>query len=489
MRPPESNTLPRFSPELKALHGGLSAAFAAFLDFAERDPEVYALHKFNKFEESPLMHYDLHRWPTLIDLRRSQLLEEMSLGVCRLIKRAPRRLFGGDAGRAAAYYGLPLERAQVALEALALTDDARGAISRGDFIDSAGGMKCLEFNLTAGLGGWETALQAQLVMEQPALQRFAKERGLVVHAQDTLHVLFKHLLEDMRRSVIPWEGECNLGVLFPDNDTPDAVGIEMATLLLNHHLKEVWEPEGVKGEVLIGTYSEVRDADGQRFTLRGKRLHGVLEHDARDRLKLAGPEFDARARSALGARTLCLYNGPAQELLDDKRNITLLSEHAESPLLSDAERELIRRHIPWSRKLERAHTTRGGARVWLPDLASARREELVLKAGRDYAGHSVRMGWATPAAEWDEAIRAALDSGGWVLQERVESQPYHYLRADGGVGPHNLIWGPFVFGDLYGGTMVRMNPAGRGTGIVNTRQGATMCALVIAEEAQQAAKG
>lgn len=477
---PEAVVPPRFSSELKTLHGGLAAANAAFLDFAEREPEVFARHKFNKFEESPLMHYDLHRWPTIIDLKRSRLLEEMSVKVCRLIKQAPRRVFGSDAARVAAYYGLDAERARVALEALALTDDMRGAVSRGDFIDSAAGLKCLEFNLTAGLGGWETALQADVVMAQPVLQRFAKEQGLRIHPQDTLRAFFTNILEDVRRG-IHWEGECNLGVLFPDNDTPGEAGIEMATFLLNHHFNEVLEGTGFRGEVLIGTYSEVQDAEGHRFTLRGKRLHAVLEHDARDRLKLAGPAFDARARAALAARTLTLYNGPAQEILDDKRNITLLSEHADSPLFTAEERELVHRHIPWSRRLERVHTTRGGERVFLPDLLTSRREELVLKAARGYAGHSVLMGWATPEAQWAEAVGNALDSGGWVVQERVESQPYHYLRADGGVGPHNLIWGPFVFGDTYGGTMVRMNPAGRGTGIVNTRQGATMCALVVVE--------
>jgi hypothetical protein len=482
MSKPES-VAPTLSPEeVQALHGELSAAAVAFLKFAERTPEVLERHKFNKFEESPLMYYDLHRWPVLIDARRDRLLEEVAVKLGRLVKRGPRQLLGGEPARIAGYYGVAPERARVVVEALAHTDDARGMLSRGDFIDSADGLKCLEYNMMAGLGGWETALKAQVVMDQPLLQRFAKEQGLRVRTQDTLRAFLGHILEDVRRSVTPWEGECNLAVLFPDRELPDPVGVEMATLLLNTTFSELLEAEGARGEVLIGTYGEVEDAEGHRFTMRGRRLHAVQEHDARDRLEVVGPAFDARVRAALSARTLCLYNGPAQEVLDDKLNLALLSENEDSQALSPEQRELVRRHIPWTRRLRRDHALRGGERVWLPDqVVASRRDGLVLKAGRAFGGKSVLMGRSLTARDWDDAVQTALDEGGWIIQERVEPRPYHFLREDGSVGPHILIWGSFVFGERYGGTMVRMNPMGQGKDVVNATQGAMMGALVVVE--------
>jgi hypothetical protein len=482
MLKPDAVSPPRFSEEVHALHRQLSQAAVDFLKFAERTPEVYERHRFHKFEESPLMYYELHRWQLLIDQRYNQQLEETSVRLARLVQRGPRLLLGGDPARIAAYYGLTPERAKAAVEALSLTDDARGALGRGDFIDSADGLKCLEFNFMAGLGGWETALKAQVVMDQPVLQRFTKEQGLRVQTQDTLRAFLAHILDDVRRNVRPWEGECNLAVLFPDNELPDPVGVEMATLLLNTTFGELLEAEGARGEVLIGTYGEVQDAGGHRFTLRGRRLHAMQEHDARDRMEVVGPEFDARVRAALAARTLCLYNGPAQEVLDDKLNISLLSENEDSPALSAEERELIRKHIPWTRKLTRTHTTRGGQRVWLPDEAAAsRRDGLVLKAGRAFGGKSVLIGRSMTAEAWEQAVQEALDAGGWILQERVEPRPYHFMRDDGSVGPHILIWGSFVFGERYGGTMVRLNPMGKGKDVVNATQGALMCALVLVE--------
>lgn len=470
-----------FSDEILALHGELSAAAVTFLKFAEQTPEVFARHRFHKYEESPLMYYELHRWPVLVDARRNRLLETVSVGLSRLVKRGPRLLLDGDPRRVAEFYGVSPERARAAVEALALTDDARGALSRGDFIDSADGLKCLEVNMMAGLGGWETALKAQVVMDQPVLQRFIKEQGLRVQLQDTLRAFLAHVIDDVRRTVT-WDGECNLAVLFPDGEPPDPEGSKMASLLLNSTFSELLEAEGARGEVFIGTYGEVKDAEGHGFTMRGRRLHAVQEHDARDRLEVVGPAFDARARAAVAARTLCLYNGPAQEVLDDKLNIALLSENAESPALSPEERALIHRHIPWTRRVRRTHTPRGGTQVWLPDeLTADKRDGWVLKAGRAYGGKSVLIGRAMTAEAWDEAIQEALAHGGWIVQERVEPRPYHFLRDDGTVGPHILIWGSFVFGERYGGTMVRMNPTGQGKDVVNATQGALMSALVVVE--------
>lgn len=465
-----------FPPDIKALHGGLSATGSAFLDFAERDPEVFARHRFEASEASPLLPYELHAWPTFIDGPRGGRMREMAVELCRLIKRAPRRLLG-DASRAAAYYGLTPERASAALEALARTDDARGAIGRGDFIHDGTDLKCLEFNLTAGVGGWQTAIQVQQVLAQPVMRRFAAERGLRVRLPRTLRDFFANIVDTVRRET-DWEGECNIAIVLPTSALQPAERVEMVARLFTAQLQELLQPEGARGEVLMAAYEEVRGAPGHRLTARGKRLHAVVEHDSRDRLKLAGPEFIAHAQAAFTARSVSLFNGPAQDVLDDKRNLVLLSEHQDSPALSPEERERVRQHVPWSRCLERAEVSRGGARFFLPELLASRREELVIKAARDFGGLAVLLGDTTPAPEWDTAVRKALDEGGWVVQERVRPAPYHYLGAEGAVVPYSVIWGLFVLGETYGGTVLRMGPMGRGTGVVNAMQGAILGALI-----------
>ncbi|WP_254614425.1 hypothetical protein [Myxococcus sp. CA056] len=476
MRAPEPIPGGTFPPDIKALHGRLSSAAAEFLDFAERVPETFARHSFAPSEASPLFPYQLHAWPLFIDATAVLAMREMATKLCRLIKCAPRRLLG-DAGSAAAWYGLSQERASEALDCLARTDDARGAISRGDFIHDGTSLKCLEFNLTAGVGGWETAFLVQQVMSQPVMHRFATEQGLRVRQPHTLRAFFANIVDCVRRDT-EWEGECNIAILFPPSGLPGPALAEQACRLFTSQLMEILRPEGARGEVFMTTYGAVKSAEGHRLTTQGKRLHAVVEYEARDRLLMAGPEFIENARAATSARSISLFNGPAQDVLDDKRNLALLSERVTSSALSAEEQALVRTHVPWSRRVERAHVERGGERVFLPELLSSRREELVLKAGRDFGGASVLLGASTPAPAWDEAARKALDEGGWVVQERVRSAPFHYLGPDGGVLPHSVIWGLFVLGETYGGHSLRLCPMGKGTGVVNVSQGAMFAALI-----------
>ncbi|NVJ05763.1 hypothetical protein HUW63_11040 [Myxococcus sp. AM001] len=465
-----------FSPEVKAQHGQLSPAAAAFLEFTERVPEVFSRQTFKPYEASPLIPYELHAWPTFVEGPVARQMREVAPALCRLIKRAPRRLLGAT-DRAAAFYGIPHERAHAALEALARTDDARGAIGRGDFIHDGTALKCLEFNMTAGVGGWETAIHVQQVLAQPAMQRFAVEQRLRVRQPRTLRDFFANLVDTVRRDV-EWEGECNIGILFSPSTLPDAGPAEQVSRFFTAQLQELLQPEGARGEVLMATYGSVESEPGARLTLRGKRLHAVVEYDARDRVALAGAAYVARAQAAFDARTVSLLNGPAQDVLDDKRNLTLLWEHVATSALSEPERELVRRSVPWTCRVERTHVERDGTRYFIPELLASQRESLVLKPGRDYGGESVRLGWATSAADWDTAVREALDVGGWVVQERVRPTPIHALGPEGTVVPYSVVWGLFVLGETYGGHFFRMCPMQRGTGVVNVAQGAVVGALI-----------
>ena len=41
-----------------------------------------------------------------------------------------------------------------------------------------------------------------------------------------------------------------------------------------------------------------------------------------------------------------------------------------------------------------------------------------------------------------------------------------------------MVWGLFVFSERYGGAFLRMQPAGNGSGLVNTHQGAEVGVMV-----------
>ncbi|MBV8199141.1 MAG: hypothetical protein JOZ15_00825 [Acidobacteria bacterium] len=159
-------------------------------------------------------------------------------------------------------------------------------------------------------------------------------------------------------------------------------------------------------------------------------------------------------------------------LLSDKRNLALLSEAAAGGggPLDDEERQLVDRHLPWTRVVARRTAVFRGEQVFLPDLLAGRREELVLKSAQSLGGKDVHIGRFLAAAAWDDAVRSSLAAPGWIVQEAVRSLPWLFQAEEDGADIYDAVWGIFVFGESYGGTFVRLLPRRR-QGTVNVAQG------------------
>jgi hypothetical protein len=200
-------------------------------------------------------------------------------------------------------------------------------------------------------------------------------------------------------------------------------------------------------------------------------VHALLEfHDGDGEIKIPFRYFKMER--------LNLVSGPIGALLSDKRMVALVSAGAESDEFTGAERELIRRHIPWTRRVEPARTRYRGGAIRLPDDLVARREEFVLKKACSIGGRFVHVGKFRTDAEWSDVIARALHDRDWVVQEYLETVPYCFQSGAAGAGRHDMVWGLFVFGDHYGGAFLRMQPSGSGSGLVNTHQGAEVGVLL-----------
>ncbi len=185
--------------------------------------------------------------------------------------------------------------------------------------------------------------------------------------------------------------------------------------------------------------------------------------------------------SSLKSGKLHTYNGPTTFLLGDKRNLAILSQLGSSDLFDAQEQSIIERHIPWTRRVITEETDFDGQTVTLPEFLLAEREKMVIKKSLSAGGSDVFIGRFTPPEEWKERVEAATASGDWVAQEEVRSLPFLYQNGDYGCSPHDVVWGPFVFGSTYGGTIVRAQPR-EWKGIVNLSRGATEGAIFELEE-------
>jgi hypothetical protein len=448
--------------DLRQRHARLSPYALKFLEFAADDSrrqrrlDLWSSGLPDWIQSYP---YQLQSWPTLLSGPKLREVSEISTGICRLIKSLPERLFAGNAERISSYYGLPVALLE---ELLAGPSGVEGALARGDYIDTESGLKCLEMNLSAQIGGWQLRLWADAFLRYGYLTEFVEREGLKLVYRDPFNILLRHILASAVKSAVGEGPEVNVcAVCAPDVWGPHSPAIigafdqEYRELLGSHY--------GREGVFVCCGYDLLRNSGGRIF-LGERRIHILLEYNV-----TRTPPF---VLDSFNRHEVHLYNGPMSQVWNDKRNLALLSEYQDSGLFDAGEAAFLQAHLPWTRLVVADFTEHQGERVYLPDFILARRESLVLKQALAARGEAVFIGQSTSAERWEKVLATALTQGAWVVQEEVESLPYLYQRGESGAMLHDVVWGLFAFGDTFGGGFLRMIPTGL-HGVINSAQGAT----------------
>ncbi|HEU4722925.1 MAG TPA: hypothetical protein VFS59_16310 [Gemmatimonadaceae bacterium] len=231
----------------------------------------------------------------------------------------------------------------------------------------------------------------------------------------------------------------------------------------------------------------VLHADPSELRQRGDE---VYYGDARvDLVYRDGSVLDLMSYAAEGVdvgpmRTLLRQNRVVSSIsaeLDQKSIFELFTDPALAErLFTVEERQVMRRHVLWTRILSARHTTSAvGERVDLPEHARAERESLVLKPNRSYGGDGVVVGHGVDQGTWESAIdRALTDENRWVLQQAapIPVKSFHVLDDDGAlhVEPFYVVMGfaPSRYG-------VALMARASQQQVVNVAQHGGMCAVMV----------
>ncbi|HLL47867.1 MAG TPA: hypothetical protein VK399_14235 [Longimicrobiaceae bacterium] len=470
--------------EAKQVHARWSPVNREFLEFVERHPAYLSRASFASLGEDPAYRkFPLQPWPLFIGPEQRREMEEVVLGIDRLVKSTLARFLRGDPARVIEYFrSVALDELdQSEFIALQLSEELlglllqeptgiEGALSRADYIETADGLKCIEFNAGSYLGGLSAHGVGELYRASPAIGRFLAGQGRRTREPRTLRALFRHLLEDTARMGAWKEGEFNVAVLARPHEE-DQVALhdpELYQRQMDAALADDGRSPG--GRVLLCATDDLVD-DGGVLTAFGHPVHAVVEqNDGSGDMRMVFWFFKQGRVN--------LFSGPITALLLDKRNLAMISENAESDEYTVAERALIARHVPWTRRLLPAETAFRGSTLRIPEDVLERRGEFVLKKATSLGGSQVHVGRFRGDDEWRAVVERALRENDWVVQEYLETVPYWLQSGESGVAPYDVIWGLFAFGDHFGGALMRMQPQGGGHGVVNTRQGAQVGALL-----------
>ncbi|HTZ42540.1 MAG TPA: hypothetical protein VMB79_01655 [Jatrophihabitans sp.] len=363
----------------------------------------------------------------------------------RLMLVLPDRCFGSDLDRYCAAINLAPSYAAVTRRHLTGQVPVHG---RADVFHDGTRFRLLEYNVGSELGGMEVGQLNRSFLAQPAFRAFSDEHGL------TFHDPIVGLVETFRQQAK------EIGVDNPVVGLVDGNGVLAGYEHLYGAIQENVGQHGI--EMHVGELHEVR-CEGDEVYLREHRIDlmqrfFITLEIADDEASLAAYDRLLAAHDRGRFRMVTTLEG---HLYTSKATLGLLHEPTFAALLTDAERDLVRRLVPWTRVLSPRGDFRSEAeQAELIERCRRDRESLVIKPGIGYGGFGTVIGSDATPQEWEQTL---TDSAGtdWVVQERVASRPEPVVNPETGeVEDWIANWGVFVDESGYNGAFIRaLKPA------------------------------
>lgn len=299
--------------------------------------------------------------------------------------------------RLCAWLGLPEAHARyIALD----PGEPDVVLSRADAFVTPSGPRFIEINSDAPAGFGYGDRMAEVIQELPVFRTFASRHP--VSYQPSGGKLVAAVREHAPR----------------ETSSPRVAIVDFAEVKTRPDqeiLRQAFEAAGVRCVLADPRELELRHG---RLELAGEPIHVVYRRTVLSELL----EREDEVRGFLNAYetgAAAFVNSFRCQVSEDKSLFALLTDEGFAELLDDGDRELCRRVLPWTRRLEeRRTTTPEGEPSELIPFVVEHRERLVLKPAHGYGGRSVFIGDETSASEWEAAVRSGLGQP-WVVQDRV----------------------------------------------------------------------
>lgn len=319
--------------------------------------------------------------------------------------------------------------------------DASGRLDA--FLDSRGGFSFVEYNAESPGGLLYGDVLSETFLQMEIVRQFARRypvRRVPVRP---------HILSTLLGCYKAWGGSNHPQIAIVDwSDVSTRAEFEIC--------REFFGTQGFRTIIVDPEELELRDgmlwAGDFRIDIVYKR---VVTGELLERGGLNHPLIHAARDHAV-----CVVNSFRVQMLFKKTLFVLLDDPETEVLFSRDEVSALRRHIPWTRRLQAGFTNYHSQRVDLLDLVAASRERFVLKPSSEYGGRGVTLGWECTAEQWQCALKEALGSS-FVVQERVEvlQEPFPSM-VDGNIelARRYVDFDPYTWsGNLVDGAGIRLS--------------------------------
>jgi hypothetical protein len=323
-------------------------------------------------------------------------------------------------------------------------------------------LKFAEYNGESPAGAGYSETLAEIFCTLPVMTAFSRRYD--VHS----YPLIAKLLDALATSYVDWGGT---------SKRPQIAIVdwrEVPTWSEFEILKERFEKMGVP--VVL---ADPRDLvfDGKTLAAHGTKIDLVYRRVLINDI-VAHPNDCEALVKAYSANAVCVANTFRCKIPHVKAFFAVLTDERNGGLFSHREREVIQRHIPWTRVVEDVGTAHYGEHIELLSFIREKRENLVLKPSDEYGGSGVTLGWETNERDWDEAVGRAISatkpgekSSAWIVQERipVRRELFPYISPGKNVEFRDMLvdLAPYLFRGKLCGFLTRLSA----TGLANVTSG------------------
>jgi hypothetical protein len=323
-------------------------------------------------------------------------------------------------------------------------------------------LKFAEYNGESPAGAGYSETLAEIFCTLPVMTAFSRRYD--VHS----YPLIAKLLDALATSYVDWGGT---------SKRPQIAIVdwrEVPTWSEFEILKERFEKMGVP--VVL---ADPRDLvfDGKTLAAHGTKIDLVYRRVLINDIVARPNDCEALVK-AYSANAVCVANTFRCKIPHVKAFFAVLTDERNGGLFSHHEREVIQRHIPWTRVVEDVGTAHYGEHIELLSFIREKRENLVLKPSDEYGGSGVTLGWETNEGDWDEAVGRAISatkpgqkSSAWIVQERipVRRELFPYITPAKNVEFRDMLvdLAPYLFRGKLCGFLTRLSA----TGLANVTSG------------------
>ncbi len=176
---------------------------------------------------------------------------------------------------------------------------------------------------------------------------------------------------------------------------------------------------------------------------------------------------------------ICMINSFRVKIPHKKMSFGIFTDEKYAGIFTDSQLETIRKHIPWTRRVEEATTSYEGGTVDLPEFILKNKDILLIKPNDDYGGKGITLGWEATDADWEVALAEGLEDS-FVVQERAPVGKEKFPVYNSKVSLEELLvdFDPYLFNNKAEGGMVRLSSSS----LVNVTQGGGQTALIVLED-------